>query len=169
MTQASTAIRGKAQIIWLGHFRRFELSITSGMESNRANVRFPPIADISPFPHNRAGELALMIVGLVLSAVAAATGHQPRCAIRIGELVPDAQVARDLATAIISSRQTPEQRSRYVLRVEQDGTTGWLVFQSLPDAPAGENGKVTVTAGGGGLGMRIDRCNGAMSRVFYQR
>jgi hypothetical protein len=31
------------------------------------------------------------------------------------------------------------------------------------------DGKITVTSGGGGLGMRIDRCNGAMSEVHYQR
>jgi hypothetical protein len=56
-----------------------------------------------------------------------------------------------------------------VLHVEPDGVRGWLVFQSLPDALAAANGSVTITAGGGGLGLRIDRCNGAMSRVYYQR
>jgi len=30
-------------------------------------------------------------------------------------------------------------------------------------------GSVTVATGGGGLGMRIDRCNGEMSSVHYQQ
>lgn len=110
-----------------------------------------------------------MILGLILAASAATAGHQPKCDIRVGELVPNAQVARELAEAIIRSRQTAEQRSRYVLHVEQDGTTGWVVFQSLPDSRTDANGNLTITAGGGGLGMRIDRCNGAMGRVYYQR
>lgn len=57
----------------------------------------------------------------------------------------------------------------YSLHVERDGATGWFVFQSLSDSPSDANGKIAVIAGGGGLGMRIDRCNGAMSRVHYQR
>ena len=110
----------------------------------------------------------MMILAFVLATSAVAAGHQPRCDIRIGELVPNTQVARELAEAIIRNRQTAEQRSRYVLRVEQD-ETGWVVFQSLPDTRADRNGKITITAGGGGLEMRIDRCNGAMSRVHYER
>lgn len=110
-----------------------------------------------------------MILSFVLAASAATAGHQPRCDIRVGELVPNAEVARELAEAVIRSRETAAQRSRYVLSVEQDGTAGWIAFQHLPDTRAGGNGKLTVTAGGGGLGMRIDRCNGAMSRVHYER
>jgi hypothetical protein len=56
-----------------------------------------------------------------------------------------------------------------VLHVEQDGETGWVVYQSLPDSPPDADGKITVSAGGGGLGMRINRCSGAMSSVYYQR
>jgi hypothetical protein len=110
-----------------------------------------------------------MILGLLLAVNVATARYPPKCDIRVGELVPNAQVARDLAEAIIRSRQTVQQRSRYVVHVEKDGATGWIVFQSLPDAPADANGKITFTAGGGGLGMWIDRCNGAMSRVYFQR
>jgi hypothetical protein len=76
----------------------------------------------------------MMILSFMLAATAATAGHQPKCDIRVGALVPNAHVARELAEAIIRSRQTAEQRSRYVLNVEQDGATGWTVFQSLPDA-----------------------------------
>jgi hypothetical protein len=110
-----------------------------------------------------------MILGLLLAASGATAQRPSKCDIRVGELVPNAEMARDLAEAIIRSRQTAQQRSRYVVHVEKDGATGWIVFQSLPDAGADATGKFTVTAGGGGLGIRIDRCNGAMSRVHYQR
>jgi hypothetical protein len=110
-----------------------------------------------------------MILSFVLAASAATAGHQPKCDVRVGPLVPNSQVARELAEVIIRSRQTAEQRSRYVLNVEQDGATGWAVFQSLPDTRPNGKRNIAVSAGGGGLGMRIDRCNGAMSRVHYQR
>jgi hypothetical protein len=110
-----------------------------------------------------------MVLGLVLLASAAAGGETRKCDIRVGELVPNAQVARDLAEVIVRSRQTPEQRARYELHVEPDGETGWVVFQGLPDGPPDANGNITVSAGGGGLGMRINRCTGAMSKVYYQR
>ena len=109
-----------------------------------------------------------MFLGVLIAATAATASQSPKCDSRVGELVPNAQVARELAEAVIRSRQTAEQRAKYSLHVEQDGANGWLVFQSLPDTP-GANGKITLTAGGGGLGMRIDRCNGAMSKVHYQR
>ncbi|QNP42553.1 hypothetical protein H9L15_10020 [Sphingomonas daechungensis] len=65
----------------------------------------------------------------------------------MGELVPNAQVARELAEVIIRSRQTPEQQARYVLHVEEDGKTGWLVSQGLPDSPPDAKGSITVTFG----------------------
>ena len=110
-----------------------------------------------------------MFLGALLAAAATTAGQSPKCDIRVGELVPNAQVARELAEAVIRSRQTAKQRSKYSLHVDEDGANGWLVFQSLPGRPPEANGKITLTAGGGGLGMRIDRCNGAMSKVHYQR
>ena len=110
-----------------------------------------------------------MVLGLILLASAATGAEARRCDIRVGELVPNAQVARSLAEVIIRSRQTPEQRARNVLQVEQDGRSGWVVFQRIPGRQPDAKGNVTITAGGGGLGMRINRCNGAMNRVYYQR
>ncbi len=40
-----------------------------------------------------------MFFGLMLAASAATVGHAPNCDIRVGELVPNAHVARDLAEA----------------------------------------------------------------------
>lgn len=110
-----------------------------------------------------------MLFGLVVLASAALGGDAEKCDIVVGELVPNAHVARELADVIIRGRQTPEERSRYVLHVEPDGETGWFVFQGLPNGSPDAKGNVTVTAGGRGLGMRIDRCNGEMSNVYYQR
>jgi len=109
-----------------------------------------------------------MILGFLFLASAATGGDMRKCDIGVGELVPSAQVARELAEAIIRNRQTPEQRSRYVLHIEQDGN-GWIAFQALPDRAATASGDTVITAGGGGLGMRIDRCNGAISEIHYQR
>jgi hypothetical protein len=111
-----------------------------------------------------------MVLGLILLASAAASGETRKCDIRVGELVPNPQVARELAEVIIRSRQTPEQRAAgYELHVEPDGETGWVVFQGLPNGPPDAIGNITVSAGGGGVGMRINRCTGAMSNVYYQR
>jgi len=52
--------------------------------------------------------------------------------------------------------------------VEADGAVGWKVFQYVRSA-VHANGTITVTAGGGGLGMRINRCSGAISDFSYQR
>jgi len=68
-----------------------------------------------------------MFLGLLLAASAAAASHTPRCDIRVGELVPNAQVARELAEVIIGSRQSARQRSRYALHVVPDGQA-WDVF-----------------------------------------
>jgi hypothetical protein len=92
----------------------------------------------------------------------------PKCDIRVGELVPNAQVARAIAEAIISGHQTLEERRDYVLEVEPDGQVGWIVYQSHADIPPDADGNFTITVGGG-LSMRINRCNGAISKVCYQR
>jgi hypothetical protein len=110
-----------------------------------------------------------MVLGLLLLVSAATGGEARKCDIRVGELVPSAAIARDIAEVIFRSRQTPEQRSRYVVHVEHGDDTRWVVFQSLRERPRDAEGNITVTAGGGGLGMHIDRCNGAISKVSYQR
>jgi len=94
-----------------------------------------------------------------------------RCEIRIGELVPTEQVAKDIAQAVIRNRQKPEQTAKYQLNVESDTDhrRTWIVFQSVPESLPDADGNIQGTMGGGGLGMRIDRCNGRISKVHYQR
>jgi hypothetical protein len=53
--------------------------------------------------------------------------------------------------------------------VEADETgNGWVAYQRMPMKRA-TNGNLIVSAGGGGIGMHIDRCSGAISDVYYQR
>ena len=109
-----------------------------------------------------------MLLAVLLAFAATAASQSPKCDVGIGELVPNSQVARELANVIIRSRQTARRRSRYSLHVEKDAA-GWVIFQSLAGSLPKANGRTTVTAGGGGLSMRIDRCNGTISDVHYQR
>jgi hypothetical protein len=103
---------------------------------------------------------------IFLAANVANGGETQRCPIIGGELVPSAQIAREIAEAIIRSRETSEQSSQYELRVEPSGNDAWHVFQAIPDRIE-PNGTISTTDGGGGLAMRIDRCNGAISNVNY--
>jgi hypothetical protein len=85
-------------------------------------------------------------------------------------VAPDLAAARRIALAVIASRPG-HPRQRYVLRVmpDEDDPGQWLAFQSLPPPPPDGPGYVWVQAGGGGVGMRIDRCTGAISRLHYSR
>ncbi|HEX5184373.1 MAG TPA: hypothetical protein VFW19_14645 [Allosphingosinicella sp.] len=60
----------------------------------------------------------------------------------------------------------------YVLSVApaEDDPGAWEVIQELPRTHRRlRPGEVEVSAGGGGLGFRIDRCTGATSRMFFAR
>ena len=106
-----------------------------------------------------------MIVLLTLLAASAANGGDVhRCAMPGGDLVPSAQVAREVGEAILRGRQSAEERSRYEIRVEAAGNDGWDVLELIPDRIE-PDGSVTHTDGGG-LAIRIDRCNGAV--IFFQ-
>ena len=107
------------------------------------------------------------MIGLLgLLAAGAANGNQVhRCAIPGGDLVPSAQVAREVAEAILRGRQSSEERSHFEIRVEPPGTDAWDVVEIIPDRIEA-NGSVTHTDGGG-VAMRIDRCNGAIIFFHY--
>lgn len=116
-----------------------------------------------------------MEVPLLLSLLLAASMAEPaprpaRCSL-IFPVAPDEAAARRVAEAVIAVRPHPSSK-RYDLRVERDRDDlgQWLAFQSLPRPRRREGpGWVLVTAGGGGLAMRIDSCTGAVSRLHYSR
>jgi hypothetical protein len=105
---------------------------------------------------------ALLIVPICANAA------DRECSSAIGAAVPDAATARAIAAAVMSAHQKAEISKRYLLEVEPDGETGWIAFQGIP-AVSKPNGDTIVTMGGGGLGMHIDRCSGAISEFHYQR
>jgi hypothetical protein len=114
-----------------------------------------------------------MLLAALLAAgtpVPDAAPAMPHCRL-IFPVAPDAAVARRIAEAVIAGRRHP--RSRYVLKVmpdRDDPAHYWRAYQSLPPPPRpAPPGSIWVVAGGGGLGMRIDRCTGEVSELFYQR
>ncbi len=95
---------------------------------------------------------------------AAADRAPHRCAFEGGDLVPNAQVAREIAEAIVRARLTPAERALLEMRVDPLGADAWNVDLFIPDRIE-PDGSVTHTDGGG-LAIRIDRCNGAI--LFFQ-
>jgi hypothetical protein len=111
----------------------------------------------------------------LLLALAAAAQPAPaaRACALIWPVAPDERAARRLAEAVIAADPHREGRN-YGLRVraDEDNPGQWIAYQHLaeprlrrPHRP----GEVIVSAGGGGLEMRIDRCTGAISRLHYIR
>ena len=97
----------------------------------------------------------------LLTLLAASAAHDAhRCAMPGGDLVPNSQVAREIGAAILRGRQGAEESARYEIRVEAAGNDAWAVLQLVPDRIEAD-GSVTHTDGGG-VAIRIDRCNGAV-------
>jgi hypothetical protein len=121
-------------------------------------------------PARRMVEGALEMTPALLLLGLASIAEPPRCTL-IYPVAPTQMAARRIAEAVIAAR--PHQpRQRYVLRVipDQDDPGSWSAFQSLPEPTRRlPPGQIRVTAGGGGVEMRIDRCTGAVSRLFYVR
>ena len=98
-----------------------------------------------------------LIDAMILLSGSLVTEAPKPCDIRIGELVPNATVAREIAEAIIRGRQTPERMSEYVLHVgiDKQDAGKWIVGQGIPPTPPSAEGSIVVTAGGGGITMRL--------------
>jgi hypothetical protein len=115
--------------------------------------------------------ISVIVAGLLVLNPAVNSGRSP-CSNRvsIGDLVPNADVARSIAEVIIGSRQSSDQVAKFVLSVEEDPTDPnlWMVGQALPELPS-PGGQIIVRAGGGGLSMRIDKCTAQISDVHYIR
>ncbi len=105
--------------------------------------------------------LALQIVTLT----PAASGPAPVCrhqdGMIDGPVVPTAEVARGIFTAVARASQSEQAAGQYVLTIVDTGAA-WGVYQALPTDNIN-------TRGGGGLTMRIDKCTGAISEMHYSR
>lgn len=107
----------------------------------------------------------LTVLLLALAPAAGAPSGSPACHL-IYPVAPDAAAARRIAEAVIAARPYP-RRERFVLHVmpDRDDPRQWSASQSLAPPARGQ----AHVRGGGGIGMGIDRCTGAVSRLFYQR
>ena len=110
------------------------------------------------------------LAAIALLMYSAAGAGEQRCRVGLGEMVPTAAVARDIAVAVMRGRRTSEESADYELVVEKYGKRGkkWNVRQDKKDRVM-PNGDVIITAGGGGISMLIDRCDGKISKVYLQR
>lgn len=111
--------------------------------------------------------MALLLLALQIMVMAPpASGPVPVCphhdGLIDGPVVPTAEVARGIFAAVAKPLQSEQAASKYVLTIADQGAD-WAVYQALPKPPG------TITVGGGGLEMRIDKCTGAISEMHYSR
>jgi hypothetical protein len=107
--------------------------------------------------------MSLLLLALQIITVAPPpSGPPPVChhqdGMIDGPVVPTAEVARGIFTAVAKPLQSEQAASKYVLTVVDNGSA-WGLHQALP----------TPTDGGGGLEMRIDKCTGAVSALHYSK
>jgi hypothetical protein len=112
--------------------------------------------------------IARWLAAILLAVPVCANAAGRECGSAIGAAVPDVTTARAIALAVIAAHQKLEVSKRYNLKVERDGSAGWIAFQTIPPV-AKPNGDTIVTAGGGGIEMHMDRCSGAISELYYQK
>jgi len=110
--------------------------------------------------------MRFFVVALLITFSVRAAADQ--CQTSIGAVVPDANTARQIAVAVIAAHQKRASSDQFMLKVEPDGDSSWSAYQYIPPV-TGRNGEIIVTNGGGGLSMKIDRCTGAISELYYQR
>ena len=103
----------------------------------------------------------LLLVLQIVTVTPTASGPAPVCQHRDGMIdgpvVPTAEVARGIFTAV--AKQSEQVAGRYVLTIVDAGAA-WGAYQVLPTSNIG-------LRGGGGLTMRIDKCTGAISEMHY--
>lgn len=88
-----------------------------------------------------------------------------------GPFVSTTSAARAIAEAIITDIQSKAVRAKYNLEISDAGDY-WAANQfpkDLPQAADEESDTYVSTFGGGGLSMRISKCDGTITRVHGMR
>jgi hypothetical protein len=84
-----------------------------------------------------------------------------------GPFVPTAAAARRVYLAVRDAVAPDLRSQRHVRVVVEDEGGRWSVYSSMRVEE--RSGHLTVLMGGGGLGLKIDKCSGAISNVALQR
>jgi hypothetical protein len=129
-----------------------------------------PVADIDVVT-DTARMKTFVIAAMLLTFPVCANAAQTECRSPLGAAVPDVATARAIATAVISARQTTEISKKYRLFVEPDSERAgsWMASQALPQPRNRDPKTIVLIRGGGGMQMRIDRCTGEISDMYYSR
>jgi hypothetical protein len=117
--------------------------------------------------------LPLLAAALVLPSTASAT--QPlRCGQRWGEpakpLVASSETARDIFVAVERKFFLRADKAHYPDIGAMDEGKWWSVGRWRdPKRDQRSDGNLVISVGAGQLSMRIDKCTGAISHVFFTR
>jgi len=108
----------------------------------------------------------------IASGSRAADAHDPPCPNEgyiSARLVPNAHAAESIYRTVARAL-SPKAFQKYPIVVVTDEGDHWGVYQKNNDPPPKPiPGAVVVTAGGGELGMDIDKCTGAISHAAFNR
>jgi hypothetical protein len=119
----------------------------------------------------------LLIFAFLASLSSTIAYAQENCALPLGPLASKRSVALAIFNSIADGLETRNKRAKYVIKMQDNGGS-WTIYEALKGGYSyrkftDKNGRqmetVHVTAGGGGLGMSVDKCAAAVSDVFYQR
>lgn len=85
-----------------------------------------------------------------------------------GPVVPSVEAAQGIF-AVVSSALAPNRpKDKFMLGI-RDAGDAWVASETLVPRGTTRDGAIIAVRGGGGLTMRIDKCTGAISEMYYQR
>ena len=84
-----------------------------------------------------------------------------------GPFIPNDAAARRVFLAYRASIEPHHSRDHRTKVIVEDEGQHWSVYESIPVRAT--NIKVIVVMGGGGLGMTLDKCSGAVLSASFQR
>lgn len=120
---------------------------------------------------------ALLVAACFASLASNIVHAHDVCPLPLGPLAEKKPVALGIFNAIADGLELPAKRAKYDTEIRDTGAS-WSVFEALKgensvrlftDSHGVQMETVHITAGGGGLGMSINKCTAAVSDVYYQK